>query len=191
MVNRRKVAEQGNFLAETITFSGKTDVYLELQRVSPRSRLGVKILRTYKFRKESEAIQYANEWARDRHANQKKRKEQRKARREANKVPASKFYEVGDIVVNTWGWEQTNVEFYRVVRITSRCIFVKEISQVVEEGSEMYNGMACNVMPGGQILDEGREYRLIVKAEGVLSNPEKYYYFRKWGGKPQYNSWYA
>jgi hypothetical protein len=46
-------------------------------------------------------------------------------------------------------------------------------------------------VPAEDLRPNGTEYLLRVKAEGRLTNPQSYYYFRKWEGRPQYVSWYA
>lgn len=35
---------------------------------------------------------------------------------------------VGDIMVSSWGWEQTNVDFYQVVAVTRAFVYVRQIS---------------------------------------------------------------
>ena len=115
------------------------------------------------------------------------------AKKEADKnTLATDFYNVGDIIVNSWGWEQTNIDFYQVVKTTKKCIFAEEIGQTVEKDSEYSHGMACNVLPTqNQFVKNGDKYRLTVKANGALSNPASYYYMHKWDGRPMYKSWYA
>jgi len=40
---------------------------------------------------------------------------------------------VGDIFYASWGYEQTNVQFYKVVRATEKTVWVQELMQVVIE----------------------------------------------------------
>jgi len=52
-------------------------------------------------------------------------------------------YVVGDILYSSWGYDQTNVEFYEVVAITAKSIKVREIAQ-----TSTSNGVGSdNVMP--------------------------------------------
>lgn len=120
-----------------------------------------------------------------RRENEKSEKRQKNA-----EVKAVDFYKIGDVIVNSWGYEQTNINFFQVTGITNKTIKIKEIGQTTEKGSEGF--MSCRVLPekNSFILD-GKTYRLIIKAEGILSNPESYYYMHKWNGTSKYKSWYA
>lgn len=110
---------------------------------------------------------------------------------ERKKLKASDYYEVGDILYNSWGYEQTNIEFYQVVSMTAKTIKVREIAQEMEEGSMERHGMAHNVLGlKDSFLEGGREYKLRVKPKGYLSSPESYYYFSKWDGESKYTSSY-
>jgi hypothetical protein len=40
---------------------------------------------------------------------------------------------VGDIVINTWGYEQTNADFYQVVSVTEKTISIRAIEDTVTE----------------------------------------------------------
>jgi hypothetical protein len=108
---------------------------------------------------------------------------------------ASDHFNIGDIIVNTWGWEQTNVEFYQVVAVLNKKIKVVEIAHSTVEGSEGF--MSCNVMPRmDAFCSDERTLSLKVdvwdgKQVVNICNPERYYYFHKWDGRPQYKSWYA
>ena len=113
-------------------------------------------------------------------------------KRNKNKlISAFDFYSIGDVIVNTWGYEQTNVDFYQVVSMTNRQIKVSEISSKMVENSMYSHGMACEVIPDkNNFIKDGDNYTLTVKCDGVLSCPEKYYYMRKYDGRPEYKSWY-
>ena len=129
--------------------------------------------------------------------NENERKKEKEEKRQANlNVKASYFYKIGDILVNSWGYEQTNIEFYQVTEIKEKTIVVRQISQSVEAGSYYSHGMACNVLPEpNSFIIDGRmdklTYQLRVKANGYLSQPKPYYYIHKWDGRPMYCSWYA
>lgn len=133
---------------------------------------------------------------------EKAKAERRRLVKEANaNIKAGDFYSVGDIVVNTWGFEQTNVEFYQVTEVKAKTIVVRSVAQSIVKGSMMSHGMACDVVPvkDGFFAEDDylhEVYALRVKAghkgEGhCLSNPESYYYFHKWDGRAEYKSWYA
>lgn len=50
---------------------------------------------------------------------------------------------VGSLFCMSWGYDQTNVNFFQVTRLSPKGIFVREIAGKAVEGSE---GMMCNKM---------------------------------------------
>ena len=122
-----------------------------------------------------------------------KETDNKEKRKQANKgVDAALFYQVGDILVNSWGWEQTNIDYYQVVKVGNKTIDIQAIYSKVVEGSYYSHGMACEVVAAkDSFIENGKSYRLRVKQEGRLSNPETYHHFTKWSGTAKYQSWYA
>jgi len=122
-------------------------------------------------------------------ADEKRKAEKREAQKALN---ASDFFEVGSIIYNSWGYEQTNVSFYQVVKMTKKRITVREISQSMVEGSMYSHGMAHNVVANpDSFLDGGDEFGLTVRPEGRLSTPKGHYgCFSKWDGSEKYVSSY-
>jgi len=112
---------------------------------------------------------------------------------------ASDYYQIGDIVVNSWGYEQTNVDYYQVVEVLNKKIRVKAISAKIAESTG--NSMSAMLTPIKDSFLEDNErnnYLLSLKAEYnytkqiicKICNPESFYYFHKWDGTPDYCSWY-
>lgn len=111
------------------------------------------------------------------------------------KFNAAHYFNEGDVVVNSWGYEQTNINFYQVVRITNRQIEVKAIGSKQVEGSMYSHGMACEVLPvKDAFIEDGDTFKLGVKPNSenscYLTGGESYYHFSKHDGKPEYKSWY-
>jgi len=49
---------------------------------------------------------------------------------------AIKDVNVGDVFLNSWGYDQTNTDFYQVVRVTKASVFLQKIAyEVVNETS--------------------------------------------------------
>lgn len=151
----------------------------------------------FKF-KDKERMMYAIHSAAKEYVQKQEKKLAKQAENKAmmSEFKASDHFAVGDIVVNTWGWEQTNVEFYQVTDVLNKKIRVKQIHGLMVEGSMMSHGMACEVTPVcDNFMESGDEYLLSLKLrspkEVIICSPESYYYFHKWNGKPLYKSWYA
>lgn len=112
----------------------------------------------------------------------------------STKKDAFDYFKVGDIVTNEWGWEQTNVNFFQVIKITKKRIVVKEINKIV---AEVTGDMSNTLLPvAGEFKTlNGYEFTLSVQpvseTEASLKGGEKYYNFSKFDGKPVRASYYA
>lgn len=57
-------------------------------------------------------------------------------------------FEMGMILYNSWGYEQTNIDFYQVVEVKPKSIVIREIAQEnVLGSSEGYSSMSAFVRP--------------------------------------------
>ena len=125
-----------------------------------------------------------------------KKAAEKAAKKSANAaISAADHFSIGDIIVNSWGWEQTNIEFYIVTAVKGKTITVSEVYGAQVEGSMYAHGMACEVVPTTELKPNGTTYNLRVKSgyngAVALSQPASYYYMHKWDGRPMYKSWYA
>lgn len=105
-----------------------------ITKPSPRSRLGIKIVYHYSFRRTdiSASIMQMNQFV-DKFIGSKEQEEKAKAaKKEALKNARKEFtnpYTVGQILYYTWGYDQTNVNFYQVIEATGKTIVVRELAQ--------------------------------------------------------------
>jgi len=113
-------------------------------------------------------------------------KEEQKAKRKAENSKGHSLV-VGDIVVSSGGWEQTNVYAYSVVQVTKHTAKIQRIALQSVEGSEGF--MSDNVVPvkdsfiGDEVETKRFDYRNYASGGwGTIS---------KWDGRPKYRSWYA
>lgn len=110
----------------------------------------------------------------------------RKALDAARKATFRDSIQIGDIFVNTWGYEQTNVDFYQVVgKIGKATLLVRKMNKIHEQ-RDGYSSMSSYVMPGVCV---GEPVRVRVGNESIHLG--RGYYAMKWNGKPEYCSWYA
>lgn len=117
-------------------------------RPAPKARYN-KFKNEYHYRFESveRMNEYVENWI-DRVVANKKRREEEKVAQKLRAAERAKNVKVGDIFVDSWGYEQTNVDFFQVVaKPSARTVIVREIACRTEEGSEMSHGMADNVFP--------------------------------------------
>ncbi len=63
----------------------------------------------------------------------------RKAARASAK--ASDYWQVGDVAYASWGYEQTNIDFYQVVAVKNRSVQVRELKQKASYDAQSMTGM--------------------------------------------------
>lgn len=97
----------------------------------------------------------------------------------------------GDVVVNSWGYDQTNVDFYQVTRTTAHFVWVRKLKAKTTETGFMA-GPTSPLL--GQFDDTAPA---ITKHKGYMAEDGqprvKFEYGAgwKWDGKPEHCSWYA
>lgn len=97
-------------------------------------------------------------------------------------------FEVGDILYSTWGYDQTNVDFFQVTEIVSKkSIRIRQIcSSTTETGF-----MSGEARPRPhEFLDGYGDMRKRVQPGNYVSLTS-YSSAKRWDGKPKYTSWYA
>jgi hypothetical protein len=93
---------------------------------------------------------------------------------------------VGDIFYSSWGYEQTNIDFYRVEAVKNQTITLKQMSS-----TRTYTGPMCGetVPDTGNVTGEAKAYRLRYDVKG---NPSvkltSYSSAWKWDGTPKFFS---
>ena len=93
--------------------------------------------------------------------------------------------EIGHVFVSSWGYDQTNVDFYQVVALRGKTtVVLRKISKVKHSDNCMYG--TC--IP---VIDEfdGEEFSCRVKEKSVKIGSSQYAYL--WDGKPQNWTAYA
>lgn len=120
-------------------------------------------------------------------------------------------YKVGDILHHSWGYDQTNCDFYQVVEVKKASVVLRKIGATTVPGSEGF--MSESLMPekdafitkGFQALTKHDKYitpdnptitkrvSFYVKDDKTLRYfvPTPYGWCDLWDGKPEYHSWYA
>lgn len=120
-------------------------------------------------------------------------------------------YKVGDILHHSWGYDQTNCDFYQVVEVKKASVVLRKIGAGTVPGTEGF--MSEQLMPvkdafiphGSQALTKHgkaitpenptitKRVSFYVKEDGSLRYfiPAPYGWCDLWEGKPEYSSWYA
>jgi hypothetical protein len=107
-------------------------------------------------------------------------------RKEKAKAPHT--LKVGDIMVSSWGWEQTNVDFYQIVSVTPKTVTMREIEQAQTESEGGWTGRVVAVKD---------RFKADGKTKTCRANHENYLSLNShsgaslWDGQPRYFSTYA
>lgn len=89
---------------------------------------------------------------------------------------------VGDLFVRSWGYDQTNVDFYQVVRVSEKCYWVRKIAAKPVPGTA---GFMCHyVTPDKDNFLAGHNPEQRVRAASYLGRPTTV-------TDKSYESWYA
>ena len=116
--------------------------------------------------------------------------ERHKAFQASKKIPALRKYLEGYVVVHSWGYDQTNIDFYKITKRSGSFIWLKKMtSEVVKD-----TGWAqADVIPGRVISNAPTLKRKVHTRDGeeigvsVTSSGWGYL----WDGKPAHETSYA
>lgn len=92
---------------------------------------------------------------------------------------------VGDILYSSWGWEQTNIDFYQVTEVRGKFVTIQEISKNREETGWLQG--TCT--PVKDSFKEEPLSRKVLEGNNVKLN--SYAYAWVWDGKPKHWTAYA
>ena len=105
---------------------------------------------------------------------------------------AGHCFQVGDIVTNSWGYDQTNVDWYLVKRRTQNYVWLKPVV------SQLTADEGCSPMSGVESLRLDEHLKPIEGADPETKHRASGDYVTmrhgcgsKWTGEKEYSSWYA
>lgn len=109
----------------------------------------------------------------------------------------------GDIFYNSWGYDQTNVDFYEVVRVTACKAEIRPIGLLCESNA----GPHDNVVPNRTVTrewdtilnierDDERKTKLCTVKRGWRGEPSivlesGHHWASRWDGRPKYQTGYG
>lgn len=94
---------------------------------------------------------------------------------------------VGDILSTSWGYEQTNVEFFQVIKVKSaKRIVIREVSKMLTQDDDAHD--CGTVVPSKDSFIGDEIEKTVTIGESVKF--ESYRRASKWDGRPMYCSWY-
>jgi hypothetical protein len=109
-------------------------------------------------------------------------------------ITAAVTPKVGDILVSSWGYDQTNVDFYKVTKLSpsGKSVTIVRINSEVT-GTGFMCGTSVPAVPHEVSEYEGEPMtkRVNLTSNGYSVNIASYASARLWNGQPRYTSWYA
>lgn len=89
---------------------------------------------------------------------------------------------VGDILYASWGYNQTNIDFYEVTRLMKRMVEIREIASKLDHAER---GADYLVPVPGKFI--GRKLRKLPDSKGTV-RITSYAWAYLWDGKPKYQT---
>ena len=100
-------------------------------------------------------------------------------------------YEVGSVLYSSWGYEQTDIDFYLVIARKGDWVTVQPMNKV-----KTYNGHMSGTCVPAEVVEIAKPMRRRLRMDdrGVCygcKGPDSYNSLRAWDGTPRYFSEYA
>src|SRR5262245_48359756 len=100
-------------------------------------------------------------------------------------------YKVGDILSSSWGYDQTNVDFYKVTRCTGAMIELRQLrTETKEHNPGCMSGKTWPVEPYTFHPDFPKLIRKRPRPDGSFKLETWGRWCRPWDGRPKDCSWY-
>lgn len=95
----------------------------------------------------------------------------------------------GDIFYRSWGWEQTNIDYYQVIYTTAKTITLRQIKSMTTDYDAYKMTGHCEPVPNAFIGEPIRKTPYYSSGEWYISFD--YSVGARWNGQPMYFSQYA
>ena len=109
--------------------------------------------------------------------------EKRKAERKVARMNVVNPFQIGDILTSSWGYDQTNVDFYEVVGVTDKSVKIEKIGSTTISD---HGVGGLSVVPNTS-WRVGKVMTKRVRESGYVSI-SSYAVASKWDGKPEYET---
>lgn len=124
-----------------------------------------------------------------------------RAERDRRKQERTDFrhgYQVGDILYGSWGYEQTNVDFWEVTEVRGAYIIIRHLCSKLVNGEEGFMQGRMVPLPGQFSTQNGDKWSTLRKRPQPGGTDDKgsvritsYLSAYEWDGQPKVTSWYG
>lgn len=173
-----------NLIFKESEVSGKFS--LKISRPAPRARFGEKILANYYFRSAERREEYRNNFINQYEAAAAEKVERRVKKSEARKNLVNP-YQVGDILYRSWGYDQTNINFFQVIEVKPKSVVISEVGQIITNDQWVANMSEYVIADYGHFIGEPVVKNLQVDPSGKAYIGS----LGAWDGSPKFQSHYA
>lgn len=94
--------------------------------------------------------------------------------------------QVGNILSCSWGFEQTNVDFYKVISVSGSFVTVIQLMSETVESKPDYTGLVMPLVD----CEIGAKIRRKINSRGDIKMTD-YSWAKLWDGKPEHITSYA
>jgi len=129
---------------------------------------------------------------------------EKKAEKQLAKDSFINPFKIGDILYHSWGYDQTNIDYYQVVSLTAKSVTLRPIAS---KQTEATGWASANVIPAKDHFIKshcalrrysGEVSEITKQVSGNIYNgkmnysiPTPYGHCGPWDGSPKHSSWYA
>ena len=145
------------------------------------------------FRSEEQREEYITSW-RESLATTRADRDRRKQERQ----DFAHGFKVGDILSGSWGYEQTNVDFWQVTEVRGKQIIMRHLCGELVKGEEGFMQGRMVPVPDAFLTQNGDEWATLRKTPSPNGSDGKgsvkiasYLYAHEWSGNPMFCSWYG
>jgi len=131
----------------------------------------------YTFNNEARVDKTINDYAESRRSQLESKAKRKKERQEYKHD-----YQEGDFLVASWGYDQTNIDFYQVTEVGEKSIVIREVAKKVVKESR---GADYVVPVKNKFTDKKMKKRVSPGGNVKIDSVSRAY---KWDGKPKYET---
>lgn len=139
----KNLIEKYESLGYVLNLKNEPLIIANCMRIKSKSRFP-KPLFNFRFRSSERMIEFCTEWIERVEINVNAENERKAKKKEAQKNMKHNFVE-GMIIYNSWGYDQTNIDFYQVTQSKEKSVILRKISSCYVSGSEGF--MCANFKP--------------------------------------------
>lgn len=183
-MNMQNIKEEivGKYKIQTFEYNqnnGKIGIYAKIFNTNAKKEWKAQIA-FYNFRNEEERSEYVSNFKKRVYEKELYKQERAQARKNAVNP-----YKVGDILYSSWGYDQTNIDFYQVVAVNGKSVELRELKREARQDG-MDSGKTKAIK--NAFASEKSFAKRVTNSNGYI-NLNSYSSLSRWNGEEMYYSW--